>query len=324
MPSQPVTAAAAGSWTLADRTVHRMGFGSMRVTANPDRDLAITVLRRAVELGVDHIDTAAFYFSPGGTLRVGSGPTRYATELIREALSPYPEELLIATKVGPGYDPETGEFVQATSPAALRAQVEENLRRLGRDHLDLVNLRILKRPGHDSVAEKFGALVELRDAGLIRHLGLSNVRLDHVDEAAAIAPVACVQNMYALDANRTEDALLRTCGERGIAYVPFFAIAGARREEGAGADHEAAVRAVARTHGVTPHQVRLAWTLHQGPHVLAIPGTGDPAHLEENIAAGALRLSADELAALDPLVVEDAAAAADRRQVDPAHRARPE
>jgi aryl-alcohol dehydrogenase-like predicted oxidoreductase len=299
MPSQPTTAAAAGTWTLAGHTVHRMGFGSMRITANPDRDLAVTVLRRAVELGVNHIDTAAFYFSPGGTLQVGSGPTRYATELIREALSPYPEDLLIATKIGPGYDPVTGAFLQATTAAALRAQVEENLRRLGRDHLDLVNLRILKRPGHDSVAERFGALADLRDAGLIRHLGLSNVRLDHVDEAASIAPVACVQNMYALDSNRTEDALLRTCGEWGIAFVPYFAIAGARREAGAGADHDEAVRAVAGAHGATPHQVRLAWTLHQGPHVLAIPGTGDPAHLVENIAAGALRLSTDELAALE-------------------------
>jgi pyridoxine 4-dehydrogenase len=303
MPSPPVTAAAAGIWTLGDRTVHRMGFGSMRVTANPDRDLAITVLRRAFELGVNHIDTAAFYFSPGGTLGVGSGPTRYATELIREALSPYPEDLVIATKVGFGYDPVTGASAQARTPAALRAQVEENLRRLGRDHLDVVNLRILKRPGHDSVAERFGALAELRDAGLIRHLGLSNVRLDHLDEAASIAPVVCVQNSYAIDNNRQEDALLRACGERGIAFVPFFAIAGARREGGAGADHDAAVWEVARAHRATPHQVRLAWTLHQGPHVLAIPGTGDPDHLVDNIAAGALRLSPDEVARLDALVV---------------------
>jgi len=299
MPSQPTTAAAAGTWTLAGRTVHRMGFGSMRLTTNPDRDVAITVLRRAVELGVDHIDTAAFYFSPGGILRTGSGPPRYATELIREALSPYPEDLLIATKVGPGFDPVTGAYAEASSPSALRAQVEENLRRLGRDHLDLVNPRIVKRPGRDSVAERFGALADLRDAGLIRHLGLSNVRVDHIDEAAPIAPVACVQNSYALDNNRDDDALLRACGERGIAFVPFFAIAGARREEGAGTDHNETLRAVARAHGATPHQLRLAWTLHQGPHVLAIPGTGDPHHLEQNIAAGALRLSPTDLAALD-------------------------
>src|SRR5687767_1402722 len=234
MPSPSVTAAAAGTWTLADRTIHRMGFGSMRITANPDRKLALTVLRRAVELGVNHIDTAAFYFSPGGTLRVGGGPIRYATELIREALSPYPEDMVIATKVGPGYDPVTGAFMQALTPSALRDQVEENLRRLGRDHPDVVNRRILTTPVHDSVAERFGALAALRDAGLIRHLGLSSVRPDHLDEATASAPVVCVQNSYGLDSNRQDDALLRTCGERGIAFVPFFAIAGTRREDGAG------------------------------------------------------------------------------------------
>jgi pyridoxine 4-dehydrogenase len=297
MPTDEITAAAAGTWTLGDRTVNRMGFGSMRITANPDRDVAIRVLRRAVELGVNHIDTAAFYFSPGGILGVGSGPVRHATELIREALAPYPDDLVIATKVGPGVDPATG-FHEATTPAQLRSQVEENLRRLGRDHLDVVNLRIVKRPGRDSIAERFGALAELRDAGLIRHLGLSNVRADHLDEAQAIAPVVCVQNSYAIDNNRGDDALLKLCTERGIAFVPFFALAGARREAGASSDHTEAVSAVARAHGATPHQLRLAWTLHQGQHVLAIPGTGDPDHLEANIAAGALRLSADELASL--------------------------
>ena len=297
MPLDDTTAAAAGSWTLGDRTVNRIGFGSMRITANPDRERAIRVLRRAVELGVNHIDTAAFYRSPGGPLNVGTGPVRYATELIREALAPYPENLVIATKVGPGYDRSTG-FYEATTPAALRGQVEENLRRLGRDHLDLVNLRIVKRPGRDSVAERFGALAQLRDAGVIRHLGLSNVRLDHLDEAQAIAPVVCVQNSYAIDTNRTDDELLRICARRDVAYVPFFAIAGGRRETGAAADHSEAVRAVALAHRATPHQVRLAWTLHQGPHVLAIPGTGDPDHLVENIEAGGLRLSAGELASL--------------------------
>jgi pyridoxine 4-dehydrogenase len=292
-----ITASASGSWTLGDLTVNRMGFGSMRITANPDPELAITVLRRAIELGVNHIDTAAFYVSPGGTLGVGTGPIRHATELIRKALAPYPQDLVIATKVGPGDDPSTG-FYQATTPAQLRSQVEENLRSLGRDHLDVVNLRIIKRPGDDSVAERFGALAELRDAGLIRHLGLSNVRLDHLDEAQAIAPVVCVQNSYAVDLRRDDDELLRICGERGIAFVPFFAIAGAPREQGAATDHSEAIRTVARAHRATPYQVRLAWTLHQGPHVLAIPGTGDPDHLVENIAAGALRLTADEVAAL--------------------------
>ena len=296
MPTHEITAAAAGTWTLGDLTVHRMGFGSMRITANPDRDLAVRVLRRAVELGVNHIDTAAFYVSPGGTLRVGTGPKRWATEIIREALAPYDEELVVATKVGPG-ESEDGEFYWAT-PEQLRRQVEENLRRLGRDHLDVVNLRILKKPGHDSVAERFGALAEMRQEGLIRHLGLSNVRVDHLDEAEAIAPVVCVQNSYSLDHNRGDDEMVRACRERGIAFVPFFALAGASRESGETPAPSQAVLDVAAAHGATPQQVRLAWTLHQGPHVLAIPGTGDPAHLEENVAAGALRLSDDELAAL--------------------------
>ncbi|MET8086415.1 aldo/keto reductase [Micromonospora sp. NPDC005237] len=294
MPTDEITAAAAGSWTLGDRTVHRMGFGSMRITANPDRERAIALLRRAVEWGVNHIDTAAFYVSPGGTLRVGTGPARYATELIRAALAPYSEDLVIATKVGFGYDPVTG-FSEAETPAQLRAQVEENLRRLGRDRLDVVNLRLGRGPGAVPLAERFGALAELRAAGLIRHLGLSNVRPEQVDEVAGIAPVVCVQNNYGLDAYREQDAFVRACGERGIAYVPFFALAGTGREAGASAAQGGAVEAVARAHGVTPQQVRLAWTLHQGPHVLAIPGTGDPAHLRENIAAAALRLTPEDL-----------------------------
>jgi pyridoxine 4-dehydrogenase len=292
-----ITADAAGTWVLGDRSVRRMGFGSMRVTADPDRELAVRVLRRAVELGVNHIDTAAFYRSPGGVLGVGTGPPRYATELIRAALAPYPAELVIATKVGPGVDADGG-FHHAITAAQLRVQVEENLRRLGVERLDLVNLRIVRKPGQDSIAERFGALAEMRREGLIGHLGLSNVRLDHLDEAQAIAPVVCVQNSYSLDHNRRDDELVAACGARGVAFVPFFAIAGARREAGAGDDHGAAVEAVARTHGATPHQVRLAWTLHQGPHVPAIPGTGDPDHLAANIAAGALRLTDDELASL--------------------------
>jgi pyridoxine 4-dehydrogenase len=297
MPDEEITAAAAGTWTLGDRTVNRTGFGSMRITANPDRDVAIRVLHRAVELGVNHIDTAAFYVSPGGTLQVGSGPARYATELIRDAFAPYRDDLTITTKVGPGDDPETG-FYQARTPEQLRRQVEENLRRLGRDHLDVVNLRILKKPGADSIAERFGALAQMREEGLIRHLGLSNVRVDHLDEAAAIAPVVCVQNSYSIDTRREDDELVRVCRERGIAFVPFFAIAGAERESGATSAHSTAVRAVAEGHDATPQQIRLAWTLHQGPHMLAIPGTGNPAHVVENIAAGGIRLSDEELARL--------------------------
>ncbi|MEU3565021.1 aldo/keto reductase [Kitasatospora sp. NPDC006786] len=292
----PVTAAASGTWKLGDRTVHRIGFGTMRLPqtgpalvphAVPrDREQALRVLRRAVELGVNHIDTAAFYFSP----------LRSANELINRALAPYADDLVIATKVGPGRGLD-GEWVEhARTPERLRAQVEQNLRQLGRDHLDLVNLRVL---GTDSVAERFGALAELCRAGLIRRLGLSNIHPHQLAEAQTIAPVVCVQNPYGIGATPAQDEVLRTCGEQGIAFVPFYAIAGAGREGGAGEAEATQVRAVAEARGVSTAQVRLAWTLHRGPHVLAIPGTGDVAHLEDNIAAGALRLSAEELALLD-------------------------
>jgi pyridoxine 4-dehydrogenase len=290
----PITASRAGTWTLGDLTVHRMGFGAMRLTADPDPERAIGVLRLARELGVNHIDTAAFYVSPGGTLGVEGGPHRSANDLIRRALAPYPDDLVITTKVGPGVS-EDGEWRQARADE-LRALVEENLRVLGRDYLDVVNLRITRRA--DSIAARFEALAALREEGLIRHLGLSAVGPEHLAEAQKIAPVVCVQNSYAVDARRSNDTFVRLCGEQGVAFVPFFAIAGAGRESGAGSEHNAAVQEVARAHDVTPHQVRLAWTLHQGPHVLAIPGTGDPAHLVDNVAAGALRFSDEELAAL--------------------------
>jgi pyridoxine 4-dehydrogenase len=287
-------AADAGTWRLGDLTVNRLGFGAMRLTgsgvfdqgAPSDRDRVTGVLRRAVELGVNHIDTAAFYFSS----------LRSANELINRALAPYPDDLVITTKVWPGRD-TSGEWWWAT-PEQLRGQVEENLRQLGRDHLDVVNLRVPPNRRDDSIAEHFGALAALREAGLIRHLGISNATAAHLAEARAVAPVVCVQNPYAVDTGRAgSDDLLRVCGEQGIAFVPFFAIAGGGREQGAGG-HSDAVRDVARAHGATAAQVRLAWTLHQGPHVLAIPGTGNPDHLAANVAAGALRLSADELALL--------------------------
>jgi aryl-alcohol dehydrogenase-like predicted oxidoreductase len=148
------------------------------------------------------------------------------------------------------------------------------------------------------VAERFGALAAMREEGLIRHLGLSNVRTDHIDEASAIAPVVCVQNSYGIDVHRDDDTMVARCAELGIAYVPFFAIAGNARENGAHAEPSEALASIAKAHDATPQQVRLAWTLHQGPHLLAIPGTGSPAHLEENIAAGALKLTPDELTAL--------------------------
>ncbi|MEW1776632.1 aldo/keto reductase [Streptomyces sp. NPDC086777] len=287
-------ASAAGTWQLGDRTVNRIGFGAMRLTGTApfdrgvprDRDRSIGVLRRAVELGVNHIDTAAFYFSA----------TRSANELINRALAPYPEDLVIATKVWPGRDPSGAWWWAA--PEQLRGQVEENLRQLGRDHLDVVNLRVPPSLRTGSIGEHFGALAELRDAGLVRHLGLSHVTSVQLAEARAIAPVVCVQNPYGVGAPEEDRALLRLCGELGLAFVPFFAIAGAGREAGPGADDHGTVCAVAHTHGVSAAQVRLAWTLQQGPHVLAIPGTGDPGHLAQNVAAGTLRLSEDEMARL--------------------------
>ncbi|MEV4070148.1 oxidoreductase [Nonomuraea fuscirosea] len=296
------SAAAAGTWRLGDRTVNRIGYGAMRLAGMPwderprDRAGSVALLRRAIELGVDHIDTAAFYFLP----------TRSVNELISTALQPYPDELVITTKVGAGRSRD-GAFEYAR-PDQLRSQVEENIRQLGLDCLDVVNLRWgagLEREA-GSVAEHFGALAELREAGLIRHLGISNIGAEQLTEAMEIAPVVCVQNRYGLT-DRQDDALVDLCGRHGIAFVPFFAVAaavpgglpGAAGNGGHDTTGENEVAKVAAAHGATPAQVRLAWTLHRGDHVLAIPGTGDRTHLEENVAAGGLRLSEEELALLN-------------------------
>jgi pyridoxine 4-dehydrogenase len=295
-----ITAASAGTWQLGDRTVNRLGFGAMRLMSKAngepsDRDTAIAVLRRAVELGVNHIDTAAFYFSA----------LRSANELINTALAPYPNDLVITTKVGPGRGP-SGEWLPPARPDELRGQVEENIRQLGVDHLDVANLRIgagLER-GDGSIADRFGALAELREAGLVRNLGISNVRPEHLTEALSIAPVVCVQNQYSLTTAREDDALIELCAEHGVAFVPFFAIAsGAQGSAGppSGVGSSAVIDEVANAHGATPAQVRLAWTLHKGPNMLAIPGTGNPDHVAENVAAGALRLTDDQLALLDTI-----------------------
>ncbi|MFG3550549.1 oxidoreductase [Streptomyces sp. NPDC047725] len=296
MTSETITAESAGTWQLGDLTVNRVGFGAMWLTGSAafhlgtpsDRERSLAVLRRAVELGVNHIDTAAFYFSS----------LRSANELINSALAPYSDDLVIVTKVGP-YREWSGEWGTSARPEDLRAHVEENLRQLGRDHLDVVNLRRMRQ---ESIAEHFGALAELREAGLIRHLGISDVEPRHLAEAQAIAPVVCVQNRYGIGfRDPATDELITLCRERGIAFVPFYAIAGEAGPRGAGTAHDEEVRAVARAHGASPAQVRIAWTLHQGPHVLAIPGTGDPDHLAENVAAGALRLTDEELSRLDAL-----------------------
>jgi pyridoxine 4-dehydrogenase len=290
------TAAAAGTWQLGDLTVNRMGFGAMRLpqvgramdrnAAPSDRNTAISVLRRAVELGVNHIDTAAFYFSR----------LRSANELINAALSPYPDDLVIVTKVGPGRD-ASGEWLDAARPDQLRGQVEENLRQLGRDHLDVVNYRV--QPSVTSVAEHVGALDGLRQAGLIRHLGVSAVTPAQLAEARATAPVVCVQNRFSVGSSAREREFVRECRRHGVAFVPFFSIAGKGRETGVtGAEHPEVLEA-AQAHGATPAQVRLAWALQQGPHVLVIPGTGDPGHLAENIAACTLALTPDEMTRLE-------------------------
>ncbi|MFC4534639.1 aldo/keto reductase [Sphaerisporangium dianthi] len=272
-----------------DLTIDRLGFGAMRLPQDrpggPARDpeTGRAVLRRAVELGVDHIDTAHFYRSENGSV--------HANTLIRETLSPYPDALVIATKVGPVFGP--GGPRQGT-PADLRPQVEANLESLGLDRLDLVYLRVgTTRPPHgESLAERFEVLAALREEGLIRHLGLSNVDAGHLAEARAIAPVAAVQNNFNV-ADRDETTVLDACAQAGIAFVPFFPLGGG----GADIDDPGLVK-VAGRHDATVHQIALAWLLSLSPVALAIPGTGSVAHLEENLAARSIALTAEDLADL--------------------------
>ena len=296
MPPPPLdskAAAAAGTWLLGDRSVHRLGFGAMRLTGSApfspgepsDRRRLDEALRTAVELGVNHIDTASFYFSS----------LRSANELISTALAPYPTDLLIATKVGPGRD-SSGQWLPPATPAQLTGQVEENLRQLGREHLDLVYLRVQSR---DAVQEHVHALGELADAGVIRHLGLSGVSVEQVEQALEVRPIVSVQNRFGLGGDASDDrTVLDFCGTRGIAFVPFFAIAGKGADRGARPEEAEQVHQVARAHDATPAQVRLAWTLHQGQHVLAIPGSGDPDHVGAAVAAAALRLTEQDLRTL--------------------------
>lgn len=291
-----VHASDAGTWTLGGRTVNRVGFGAMRLTGSAafhlgvpsNRRLAIATLREAVRLGVNHVDTAAFYFSA----------TRSANELINAALSPYPEDLVLVTKVGPGRDP-SGEWLDYARPDQLRGQVEENLRQLGRDHLDVVNLRVL---GSEPLAERLGVLADMVDEGVIGHLGVSGVTSDQLDEARQVTEIVCVQNRYSLEARSADaDAVLEACGEAGIAFVSFFSLAGTGTAHGRPALEHDTVLAIAQAHGATAPQVRLAWTLARGEHMLVIPGTGNPAHVAQNVAAGSLKLSEDDHARLDAL-----------------------
>ncbi|GIH79128.1 oxidoreductase [Planobispora longispora] len=254
----------------------------------PARDPAagVAVLRRAVELGVDHIDTAWFY-RRGGVA---------ANELIRTALAPHGDGLVIATKVGPLFGSSGVPGGQA-GPDRLRGLVEENLRSLGVDRLDLVYQRVggMTGPGGESVADRFAALAELREAGLIRHLGVSNVDAAQLAEARAIAPVAAVQNSFHVH-DRGGIELLAQCEEAAIAFVPFFPLGGGRRP----IDAARLARVMAR-HRATAAQIALAWLLASSPAVLAIPGTGSLEHLEENAGAGRIRLTSQDLAELAEL-----------------------
>ncbi|RAG87220.1 oxidoreductase [Streptacidiphilus pinicola] len=279
-----------GTLTLADDlTLSRMGYGAMQL-AGPgvfgppkDRDQALTVLREAVERGITHIDTSDYY-----------GPY-VVNELIREALHPYPADLHVVTKVGARRD-ETGAWFPAQRPAELTAQVHDNLRHLGLDTLDVVNLRIASfdGPSDDSIAEQFGTLADLRRQGLIRHLGLSGTTDTQLTEAQAIAPVVTVQNLYNL-ANRKDDALVDRCAAENIAFAPFFPLGGFQPLQ------FQALTDIATELEASPKQVALAWLLQRSLTTMLIPGTSSRAHLRENIAAADLSLPADAVARLDAM-----------------------
>lgn len=276
-----------GSWTLGDRQVSRFGYGAMQL-AGPwvmgpprDHDQAIAVLRESVASGITHIDTAETY-----------GP-RIVDELIREALHPYPEQLLVATKVGGRRDAQGG-WPSARTPDELRRQVDDNLALLGLDALGLVHLRLgdADGPVSERIAPAFETLVDLQQQGVIRHLGVSNATTDQVAEAQSIAPIVSVQNMYNL-ANRHDDDLIDRLAGEGIAYVPFFPLGGFTPVQ---AD---ALTAVAERLGATRMAVALAWLLQRSPNVLLIPGTSSVAHLRENIAGAGIVLSERDVAELD-------------------------
>ena len=278
-----------GTFSTDGLELTRVGYGAMQL-AGPgvfgppkDHDGAIEVLRAAVDLGIRHIDTADFY-----------GPV-VTNELIREALAPYPDDLHIVTKVGARRD-DAGNWLHARSPAELRDQVHDNLRHLGLDVLDVVNLRMgaTDTPEPGPIAEQFGALAELREQGLIRHLGVSTVTADQLAEARGIAPVVCVQNFYNI-ARREDDPLLELTAREGIAYVPYFPLGGFTPLQ------SDALEAVARQLGATPMAVALAWLLQRSPNILLIPGTSSVAHLQENVAGAGLELPPDALVRLDAI-----------------------
>ncbi|BCN44352.1 oxidoreductase [Prescottella equi] len=276
-----------GTWTLGDSVVTRFGYGAMQL-AGPgamgspaDRDGALAVLREAVAAGITHIDTSEAY-----------GP-RITNELIGEALRPYPDSLFIATKVGATRDARGGWPV-ARRPEEVRRQVQQNLRSLGVEVLDLVNLRMgdATGPQPGSLAESFGTLFELQKEGLIRNVGVSNVTAEQVVEAQGIGPIVCVQNMYNLT-HRYDDVLIDQLAEQGIAYVPFFPLGGFTPLQ------SERLSAVSEELEAAPMAVALAWLLQRSPNILLIPGTSSTAHLHENITGAALSLPEDAVTELD-------------------------
>jgi len=282
---------AAGAFPLGNRTVKRMGYGAMQL-AGPgvfgppkDRDAALAVLREAVASGVDHIDTSDFY-----------GP-HITNELIREALHPYPDDLVIVTKVG-AVRGDDASWIPAFMPADLTRAVHDNLRNLGVQALDVVNLRIIVGSGHGpaegSIEEPFTALAELQRQGLIHHLGVSNATSAQVAQARGIAKVVCVQNHYNL-VHRADDVLIDELADLGIAYVPFFPLGGFTPLQ------SSILSDVAGELGATPMQVALAWLLRRAPNILLIPGTSSLDHLHENLRAAGLKLSDEVLARLDAI-----------------------
>ena len=280
----------AGTFTLGDRTVKRIGYGAMQL-AGPgvfgppkDRAAALAVLREAVEQGVDHIDTSDFY-----------GP-HITNQIIREALHPYRDDLVIVTKISARRD-DKGGWIPAMSAAELTQAVHDNLRNLGLDVLEVVNLRSMldvHGPKEGSLEEPLTAVAELQRQGLIKYVGLSNVTSRQVADGRKICPIVCVQNMYNL-AHREDEALLHELAGQGVAYVPFFPLGGFTPLQ------STTLSDVARRLEATPMQVALAWLLQRSPNLLLIPGTSSVAHLRENLAAVDLTLSADVVAELDQI-----------------------
>ena len=282
------------SFTLGDRTVKRLGYGAMQLAGpgvfGPPKDhhSALAVLREAVASGVNHIDTSDFY-----------GP-HVTNRLIREALSPYRSDLVIVTKIGAKRGTD-GSWDPAFSAAELTSAVHDNLRNLGLDVLDVVNLRLMfdvHRPAEGSITEPMTVLAELQRKGLVRHIGLSNATPRQIEQGRRIAPIVCVQNQYNV-AHRDDDGLIDALGRDGIAYVPFFPLGGFTPLQ------STALADVAEGLGATPMQVALAWLLHRSPNILLIPGTSSVRHLRDNLAALDLKLPSDAMTVLDRIAVRE-------------------